>query len=95
MGPLPGADGRSEVTNLETQERTKWPERPHVGDSVETLPGDGPYYRGQVVATFYCNGEGGMHVAWDGGGVGWVPYHRMALVSRAKAGTLVGEDGGG
>jgi hypothetical protein len=50
-----------------------------IGDIVESI--DGPRYQGRVVNTFYCNGQGGLHVLFPHG-VSWCWFARYRVVTR-------------
>jgi hypothetical protein len=73
---------RTEETMDETDERPQWANRPRIGDKVADRRT--PHMVGEVVATFYGNGEGGMHVLFDHGG-SWVSCHMVDFVERRSA----------
>lgn len=63
----------------EATTRDHWRARPMIGDIIEAT--DGLPRQGRVVDTFYGNGEGGMHVAFDHG-CSWASCHRFRVVTR-------------
>ncbi len=69
----------------ETKIKPEWANRPRIGDTIalEGLPD----FVGVVKATFYGNGEGGLHVQFDCPsykGVSWASCHRVVIVKRAE-----------
>lgn len=68
----------------ETTLKPEWANRPRIGDTVR---GDtAPHFEGVVVATFYRNGEGGMHVRYsDDGKISWASCHRNEVVKKAES----------
>jgi hypothetical protein len=68
----------------ETVLNEKWRDRPRPGDTVVM---DFQDYTGVVEQTFYCNGEGGMHVKFPHG-VSWASCHRVIKVIR-EDGTVI------
>jgi hypothetical protein len=66
----------------EADERPQWATRPRIGDKVADRRT--PHMIGEVIATFYKNGEGGMHVMFDHGG-SWVSCHTVTIVTRRIA----------
>lgn len=66
----------------ETTLRPQWAGRPRVGDTVRDprAPSIGD---GEVIATFYRNGEGGMHVTWSFG-TSWACCHNVVIVTRGE-----------
>lgn len=66
----------------ETTLRPEWRDRPRIGDVVESDGG----MRAVVRATYYRNGEGGMHVERTTGGPWtWESCHRVRVVERARS----------
>lgn len=60
--------------------RAEWKDRPGVGDTIQL---DGlPHMVGEVVSTFYRNGEGGMHVKYAHG-MSWSSCFRCTILKRA------------
>jgi len=57
-----------------------WKGRPNVGDVVTFMPPDPPGWLGTVLATFYQNGEGGMHVDWGERGTSWANCDRVGVI---------------
>ena len=67
----------------ETTLRPQWADRPRVGDTVQSRTV--PELVGVVIATFYRNGEGGMHVTYDHG-TSWSSCHGVTVIRRAENG---------
>jgi hypothetical protein len=63
----------------ETTLKPEWANRPRVGDII--APDGIADMHGEVVATFYRNGEGGMHVRYEHG-ICWSSCHRAVIVRR-------------
>lgn len=62
----------------ETILKPEWANRPRIGDTIR-MP-DAPHLgHAVVIATFYRNGEGGMHVQWEHG-MSWASCHRCEIV---------------
>lgn len=57
-------------------------QRPRMGDTVQMTRW--PHAQQRVIATFYCNGEGGMHVMdlHEGGGAHWSCCDNVEIVER-------------
>lgn len=54
-----------------------------IGDIVESIDhGTDPPRQGRVVDTFYGNGEGGIHVMFEGYGISWCWFARYRVVTR-------------
>lgn len=57
---------------------------PGIGDKVRlTLMPDLDIFAGMVEATFYENGDGGMHVDFPGNGRTWVCCTDVTVIARA------------
>jgi hypothetical protein len=55
-------------------------ERPRSGDTVRMTRA--PFWDMVVTDTFYCNGEGGMHVRRPDGGYSWTCCDGVEIVVR-------------
>ena len=65
----------------EADTRPQWAERPRIGDLVANVRN--PEIVGEVIATFYGNGEGGMHVRFPAPyGCSWASCHTAKVVER-------------
>lgn len=61
----------------ESTTRDAWRSRPMIGDIIESDCG----LKGEVISTYYGNGEGGMHVKYSHG-MSWSSCHRARVVTR-------------
>lgn len=61
----------------ESDMRPEWANRPRIGNMVCDVRN--PEMVGEVVDTFYRNGDGGMHVVFDHGG-SWMSCRTAKIV---------------
>lgn len=78
------------LKSIEEEEyKPKWADRPHVGDRVQSVWPGGAVKIGTVVHTFYCNGDGGLHVLYDGEKLaGWAHFSYFEILERAVPGFI-------
>jgi hypothetical protein len=77
------------LKSIEEEEyKPKWADRPHVGDLVQSKVPNGVKL-GKVIHTFYCNGDGGLHVVYDGESLAcWGHYTYFEILEKAIPGFI-------